>query len=70
MPVLRALASGRVPYAGKVLHMGEEGFEKPHAMAKADNVRVQDHAEIAPAAVLGVKLECAVGQEGLGIFQP
>ena len=39
-------------------------------MTKADDVRVQDHAEIASALMLGSKLQQTVGQEGLGVFQP
>ena len=39
-------------------------------MTKADDVWVQDHAEIASALVLGSKLQQTVGQEGLGVFQP
>ncbi len=48
----------------------EERLEEAHAMAKADDVRVQDQAEIASALVLGIKLQQTVGQEGFGVFQP
>src|SRR5215475_11867287 len=50
--------------------MTEERLEEAHAMAKADDMRVQDHAEIESALVLGIKLQQTVGQEGFRIFQP
>ena len=50
--------------------MAEERVEEAHAMAKADDMRVQKHAEIASALILGVKLQRTIREEGLGVFQP
>jgi len=50
--------------------MAEERFEEAQTVAKANDVRVDDHTEIAAASVLGVKLQHTVRQKGFGIFQP
>jgi hypothetical protein len=70
LPIVRAACGRRVPEPREVSHMGEERFEEAQTVAKADDVGVYDHTEIASASVLGVKLECTVCQEGPGIFQP
>ena len=70
LPIARALCGRGIPDAWEVLQMTEERLEEAHAMAKADDVRVQDHAEIASALVLGLKFQPTIGQEGFRIFQP
>src|SRR4029453_4562763 len=70
LPIARALCGRGIPDAWEVLQMAEKLLEEAHAMAKADDVRVQDHAEITSALVLGIKLQQTVSQEGLGVFQP
>ena len=61
VPIACALYGRGIPDTRKVLQMAEERFEEAHAMAKADDVRVQDHAEIEPSLVLGIKLQQTVG---------
>ena len=70
LPIVRALCGRGIPETREVLQMAEERLEEAHAMAKADDVRVQDHVEVASALVLGLKLQQTVGQEGFRIFQP
>ena len=68
LPIVHALGRRGVPEIREAVQMAQERLEEAHAMAKADDVRVQDHAEIAPSLVLGIKLQQTVSQEGLGVF--
>src|SRR5207247_1436391 len=70
LPIVRALYGRGIPDTREVLQMAEERFEDAYAMTKADDVWVQDHAEIASSLVLSIKLQQTVGQKGLRVFQP
>jgi hypothetical protein len=50
--------------------MAEERCEEAHAMAERNDMRMQDYAKITSSLVLSLKLQLAVGEEGLRVFEP